>query len=257
MIFSLRFFIYIKQLFYYDNNRGKENNMKQTNLKEIQSASKALLYAVSVRCDNPFGIISHPFTNNVMVVDDNHQVINITDCDVCMNWKNMMAARIDNANLERIYMMINKPWRITWLKYVEQYMSNSDFASYLSDAYVSEEMPNLNPNVTIKALIQWFKRANKKDLMDTEELCFYEELPDTIELYRGVSHEGTELGISWTTEYETAKWFAERFATDEHKARIYKVVANKENCLCYFGNRGEHEIILDVESVKNKIYQLV
>ena len=229
----------------------------QTDIKGIKSASKALLYAVSIRCDNPFGIISHPFTNNVMVMDENHQIVKISDPNICTEWKNMIAKRIEESSLDRIYMMINKPWRITWLKYVEQYMTDSDFAAYLSDAYVSEEMPNLNPNVPVNTLIQWFKRASKKDLMDQEEYDLWLNLPDTVELYRGTSHEGTERGISWTSEYATAEWFANRFATDEHPARIYKVIANKQNCLCYFGNRGEYEIILDVDSIKDKIIQIV
>lgn len=231
--------------------------IKTTDIKQIRSASKALLYAVGIHCDNHFGIISHPFTNNIFVLDENRQMVNLTDHDVCMQWKNRMAKEIDESSLERIYIMLNKPYRITWLKYVEMYMSQSDFAEYLADAYVSEEMPNLNPNVPVKTLINWFKKASKIDLMEDEEYQMWKNLPETIELYRGTSHEGTEYGISWTTNQDTAKWFANRFATDEHPARVYKVTANKKDCLCYFGNRGEHEIVLDVTKIRDKIVQIV
>jgi hypothetical protein len=227
-----------------------------TDIDGVRSASKALLFAVEINCDNPFGIVSHPFTNNIFAMDDEHKIVNLTDADTCLQWKKNVAEAIDKASLNHIYIMLNKPWKITWLKYVEQYMSDSDFASYLSDAYVSEEMPNLNPNVPVKELIKWFKRADKHYLMDQVEYDAWQQLPDVVELYRGISH-GTEDGISWTTEFATAKWFAERFATDEHKARIYKVIANKKDCLCYFASRGEYEIILDVNAVKNKIEQIV
>ena len=153
--------------------------------------------------------------------------------------------------------MLNKPFRITWLKYVEAYLSNKDFAEYLADAYVSEEMPNLNPNISVKELIKWFKKADKQALMDEDEYKFWSKLPDEVEIFRGVSHSGDKLGISWTTNLETAEWFANRFSDDDNHARVYKVIANKKDCLCYFGSRGENEIVLDVNAVKNNIEQII
>lgn len=228
---------------------------KITNIDGIRNASKALLFAVEINCDNPFGIISHPFANHIFSIGENHEMLNLTNEEDCKKWKNHLSKKIDQSDLARIYMMINKPWRITWLKYIEPYLSDKDFAEYLADAWVSEEMPNLNPNVSVKELIRWFKRADKKDLMDQFEYDAWQQLPDAIELYRGVSH-GTEVSISWTTEFETARWFAERFATDERPARTYKVTAEKKDCLCYFRSRGENEIILDVHAVKDKIIQI-
>ena len=82
-------------------------------------------------------------------------------------------------------------------------------------------------------------------------------MPDEVVLYRGASHKGSERAISWCTELETAEWFANRFANEDNPARVYKLIAPKKHCLCYFGSRGEHEIILDVNAVKDKIEQII
>ena len=142
---------------------------KSTDINGIHSVSKTLLFAVEIVCDNPFGIINHPFSNHIFSIGENHEMLNLTNEEDCKKWKNNLSNKIDESELARIYMMINKPWRITWLKYAEPYLSDNDFAEYLADAYVSEEMPNLNPNVPVKELIKWFKRANKKALMDEED----------------------------------------------------------------------------------------
>ena len=230
--------------------------VNKTDIKQIRSVSKSLLYAVDIECDNPFGIVQHPFTNTLFTMSQDGKLINLQENDNESTWKKELSEKIDSFDLVRIYMLINKPWRITWLKYVESYLSDKDFAEYLADAYVSEEMPNLNPNIKPTEIVKWFKRADKRILMDDEEYDKWSNLSDTVTVYRGVSHNGTENGISWTTNYDTAKWFADRFSTDEHRARIYQADIPKEHCLCCFDCRGEHEIIVDIKSIKDRIIQI-
>lgn len=230
---------------------------RETNLDGLRDISITLLHAVPIKCNNPFGIIQHPFTNHMIAVDTNGNLLDLRIKSNEDTWKDMMSKKIEKADLIHLYMFLNKPWRITWLKFAEPYLSDKDFAEYLADAYVSEEMPNLNPNVPISEMIKWFKKADKKSLMAEEDYEIWSNLPDEVTLYRGVSHVGTEKAISWCLKLETAEWFANRFASEDSPAKIYQVTVPKKYCLCYFGARGENEIILDVNSVKKLIKQIV
>ena len=69
--------------FYYNNSRKKGEDeistKKITDLKGIRSVSKTLLFAVDINCDNPFGMISHPFTNHIFSVGENHEMLNLAN----------------------------------------------------------------------------------------------------------------------------------------------------------------------------------
>ena len=47
--------------------------------------------------------------------------------------------------------------------------------------------------------------------MDKDEYEAYQMLPDIIDIYRGVGNKSNPNGISWTTNFEMAKWFANRW----------------------------------------------
>lgn len=72
------------------------------------------------------------------------------------------------------------------------------------------------------------------------------ELPETLTLYRAAT-EGHELGLSWTTSFERAHWFATRIgaiAGGHH--RIFGVEAPRDWVLANFHEtRGESEFVLD------------
>ena len=47
--------------------------------------------------------------------------------------------------------------------------------------------------------------------MDKDEYEAHQMLPDIIDIYRGVGNKSNPNGISWTTNFEMAKWFANRW----------------------------------------------
>lgn len=95
----------------------------------------------------------------------------------------------------------------------------------------------------MKKLIRWFKAADKQILMDKDEYEAYQMLPNTVDIYRGIASKSNLNGISWTTNFETAKWFANRWNKNGYvvKAKIFK-----NNVLSYYLRRGEYEIIAEV-----------
>ena len=79
--------------------------------------------------------------------------------------------------------------------------------------------------------------------MDKKEYEAYQMLPDIIDIYRGVGNKSNPNGISWTTNFEMAKWFANRW---DNNGYIIKAKIPKENVLAYYLRRGEYEIIAEV-----------
>ena len=64
-------------------------------------------------------------------------------------------------------------------------------------------------------------------------------------VYRGGKHELDLYGHSWTTDYDKALWFANRFYSDGY---VFETTANKNNIWTYVGG-SESEVILCVTGI--------
>lgn len=86
--------------------------------------------------------------------------------------------------------------------------------------------------------------------LDERELHPVAALPESLQLYRAAAP-GYEQGLSWTTSFERAHWFATRLgwaAGTTH--RIYEMDAPRESVLASFHTtRGEHEYVLDIRRI--------
>lgn len=100
----------------------------------------------------------------------------------------------------------------------------------------------MDVNVSQKEFIQYFRNAHKKWLMDDEEYEAYRHLPEKITVYRGVGTRGKVKGLSWTTNIEKAKWFANRWGDN---GKVYRGVISKDAVLAYFLRRDEAETVID------------
>ena len=71
----------------------------------------------------------------------------------------------------------------------------------------------MNPSITKTELSDMFKRADKEFLMSEKEYKKWQDLPEKLTIYRGVTeYNGKNIrALSWTTNYDTAKWFAGRY----------------------------------------------
>jgi hypothetical protein len=52
--------------------------------------------------------------------------------------------------------------------------------------------------------------------------------------------------MSWTTNPNTAAWFATRFASAEHDPAVYSLRVNPEHILHITNERAEEEVVVDV-----------
>ena len=151
-------------------------------------------------------------------------------------------------------MMLCAPYRFTFLKYAKPYLSKEEFDKTLARCWITCENPNQDKNVQIRTFIGWFKKADKKTIMNEEEYEYYRNLPDIVEVYRGVAVSRAEQeGLSWTCKYETAEWFSRRFDNEAESkyGYILKGRINKEDVFAYFNSRGEDEILCNSSKVYN------
>ena len=146
--------------------------------------------------------------------------------------------------------MLNKPWYLFFLKLTKNFISEKEFPKFLRIAFTSMEKPNMDPNVSVKQLTHYFKQCDPKLLMNEEEFKLYKGLPDTVTVYRGVTpyNEKNLKVLSWTTDPETAAWFAKRYG---QQGKIYTASIQKRHIFAYFNCRNEKEVIVNPNRLQN------
>ena len=112
------------------------------------------------------------------------------------------------------------------------------------------ENPNADANLTKRRLVSLFRSADPSVLMDEDERQMLTDLEGTVTVYRGVTSYNAKniRALSWTLNYDTAKWFASRFG--EH-GTVYEARVYKEHILALFNRRNEAEVIIDPKNLMN------
>lgn len=227
---------------------------KQTDLKLVKSTALAFLYLPVEETDFSPIVVMHPIFENGFVGIKEHgefKMINILESeDNLERARKQWRVNIENAkDTFQVYAFVRKSYRLTFLKYIEKYLSEKDFTELLADAWVSSENPNQDVNVNIPTLTKWFKKANKKLLMTKEDYDIYCNLDDEIKIYRGVAVGRNPKGLSWTMSYDKAAWFANRFNSSNKKGYIQEATIKKEYVLAYFNTRDEEEIVANIKDM--------
>ena len=227
--------------------------MKKTNIESIRKVAKQFLYLDPVPNEQLPFFLNHPFFNSNIIGTRDGTLLDITDEENLEKARKEISKEIDISSLFRLFMLIQDNYHLTFLKYIKDYMSKEDFAKFLAYAWVHSENPNQDTNVSIPMLRKWFRKADRESLMEKDELEYYNNLPDEVAVYRGVSVGRAEKdGLSWTCNRDTAEWFAHRFDRDNAKGYLLQGKVKKEDVFAYFNSRGEDEILCD----SSKIYDL-
>lgn len=225
---------------------------KNTDLDSVKSAAKALLY-VDIQ-DTPMSpvIVSHPFTSSGIVMVPNcssPHLLNIYEnAEDRRVWRESLARAIDSKHdAMGIMFLMNKPYYFTFLKFCHKYLNENDLCNMLHDAWVRVEFINQDANLTKSELVKLFSKRDKKRLMGFGNYDAFAALPDVIYVYRGVHSQTGEAirALSWTLDYDTAKFFALRWCDAGDRGYIYKAAIAKERVFAYFDDADEKEVVLD------------
>jgi hypothetical protein len=84
-------------------------------------------------------------------------------------------------------------------------------------------------------------RPHKRECMTPEEQAALEGMPASFPVWRGVGLRGRVQGLSWTTDYEKAAWFARRF--DQGRGRLIHGEVRRRDVHAFFQSRDESEIV--------------
>ena len=232
----------------------------KTNLEQVKKVAIQFLYLEPERVGE-FGdlFVTHPFISTAFLyLIEEKQMFNLfQDKERFDKWKLEMKENINRQKeLFAIFMFITNPYKLTFFKYVNEYLSEEDFAKTLINCYTQMEVIVDETNVTQKELVKWFEKANKTYLMDKKERKILEELPEKVTIYRGIRDEEYMKGFSWTLSKNKGIWFAKRFDTDNQI--LLETVIDKKDILCYTNERNEEEVIinpkkLNVENITKHI----
>lgn len=223
-----------------------------TDMKKIQEVAKMLLWQDVVVNETFAFIIHHPFfQTNIYPIktQDGMRMLNVLDSGECDEARKAVEKQINEAtNVLDFMMMINKPYLPAFFKFANFAMSQEDFANFLAQMWVVVEFPNADANISTSQFVGLFKKANKRILMEDADYHFYENLPNVVKIYRGVRNGQKVKALSWTVDFETAKWFANRW---DGNGDVYEAEISKKDILAYFSTRNEAEIVVDYLKLKN------
>lgn len=228
---------------------------RETDLEQLKALAKTFLhFDIQLTKFSPM-IIKHPFTNSGITGlrgDDGSIVMAdlVGNTEDLAKWQKCVAEQIDEADTPfRLFMMIEKSYALGFLKYAEPYLSERDFGQLLSSAWISNESPNSDPNISKHRFVRMFKSVSPEYLMDAEELQQLQELDETVKIYRGVTpyNQKNIKALSWSLDRDKAEWFAHRFGED---GTVYEAQIDKEHILALFTGRNEAEIIVDPRQLK-------
>ena len=218
---------------------------KETDLARVKMIAHVLLDMPIAQTPFSPAIVSHPFTSTGVTAAQNEDG-NITVVDLLNNkedyakWKEMVGKQIDSAeNSKQLFFLLNKPYYLTFLKFSAPVLSQEDLGHLLADAWILEECPNQDRNVSKRELLALFRSVPPEFLMNQEERAAYKSLEDIVTVYRGVTSYNVK---NVTLDRDTAEWFAHRFGEE---GTVYEAQIPKEHILAYFNGRNESEVVVD------------
>lgn len=200
---------------------------------------------------------SHPFTNSFVIgirgKNNDLVLVDLKDEQALAEWRKQIKQQIDAlSNVKDIFLMLNKPYILTFISYIEPMLTDAELGKILSDNWSFIEEITGNCNVNGRKLVKWFLRADKRSLMTEEEYSVYKSLPEEVTIYRGVTSHNRryKMALSWTIDRETAVWFANRFETGT--GEVWEMSIPKERICCFFSGRNEQEVIVNLYGCKSE-----
>lgn len=235
------------------NKEEQQGKMRHeiTDLESCKAIAESFL-ELDLVPDPKFGdlMIHHPYFSSPVTMDSNGNLCSIVDDPhILAEAKQQIKERIKNVkSYQDFSQILNKPYLLAFLKYTQSYISKEDLSRFLSETWERVEFPNFDATLTKSQAVILFRKCDPEVMMDENELLTFENLPDKINVYRGVKKGLDHKALSWTLNKDVAKWFSLRFSDE---GVVYKAEIKKEDVFAVFLNRGEQEIVLNYKKLEN------
>lgn len=145
--------------------------------------------------------------------------------------KRRRAELLAANNYEGYICLTERPYRLDAL--LEIIANEKCNAEKLANLVMQVWMDSESPSTNIKIWRRLFSQMKNCRVFQKSK----KHLPDKFKVWRG----GTANGISWTTDKNTAHWFADRFNRND---AVHCREITRDSAICYLGDRNEQEIIL-------------
>ncbi len=153
-----------------------------------------------------------------------------------------LDAAIASGDWHAVVFLHERPYRLDALWQNADELPDSEFWSLAASVWIDSE--NIWQHDRLWRAIFRQPRPSHEAFMDPEDREAFDALPETLTVARGCIVGLNEHGLSWTTDAETAKWFANRFADHKGTPTVRMRTIQKSEVFAYLGGRGESEIIL-------------
>lgn len=226
---------------------------------KIKEIAKLFLY-LPLKSELGGLFVNHPFTNSYAWYNqETKKLMNLQIPEVYNQWVEFMATLIDNtADIRQIVMLMNDNYSFAFLKHIRKYLTDKELGYCLARALMKSEGVYDSDIFTSSQLIKLILKADKSELMEESELDTFNSLESKLTVYRGVNGRDRKSGkvgvdfwkgLSWTSDYKTAEWFAKRFVLGENKVEcvVYEAEIPRELVLAVF--EGEDEVLVDVRKL--------
>ena len=225
---------------------------KETDMEKVRDMALNFLYLDMVPSEQFGGMfVSHPFVNSAFYPGSDGEIGNLLENEgLYQEFLEKKREKIGSVERYREFdSLLEKPYRMAFLKYTYEYLSKKDLADYLKDAWILSENPNSDVNVTLSELKKFFRNADKSVLMDERERDLLKSLPVEVEVFRGIMKKrGKVQALSWTLDAGKAEWFANRFSS---KGEVYRAKISKKDIYAVFLFRGEQEVVLNPAKLRD------
>lgn len=219
-------------------------------------------------------IIKHPLLNEILFddletpIDDNFKRFYNVKSNEVKTYGDLLLHRIrkqqnlyndyfEDEDWDSIYALLHKSARLMWLEEnKDEFTDEQAYYEFLKDAYVDAEFPMSGFDSYEDLLIMFYHFDNPQLMMDKEEKAYFDKLPNTIKIYRGLNiKEGEELdneniGLSFSLDKEQAIWFAKRFNVQGNTPTLIEAEVDKENIMAIILNRGEEEVLVNPSYIR-------
>ncbi len=225
---------------------------KYTDCAKLREVAVDFLCRNVVVDDNVPFVVHHPVFeyNPCAVIGDDGRlaVADITTTagyDAAVDF--VMARRLPACNgfLDFLF-FVCKAYRLSFLEACEPFLSAADFSVAFREAWITTEFPSRFGGVDIKTLLRWFRVG--RGIMSSKELARYNKLGDVVTLYRGSPTRGDYMGLSWTTDKSTARWFATRWSSEGY---VYCAEFPRTACVAVLLERDESEVVVDPSKARD------
>lgn len=194
--------------------------------------------------------IKHPLVNQMMHSD----VLNHRANETLRTKRKMLVDYEAEKNWNAIvFACFERPWRLDGIKTYADKMTDQEFWEVVGDAWTDSE--NIHEFKGDWYDLLHSPRPHRGCMMDEDDQKAFEKLPTTVKVFRGYNWpvlNPVELGYSWTMDRTIAEFFAKRYLIENfQKAQIATGTASKKDLIAHFNTRGESEIVVLPEVIKD------